>query len=128
MFSSGSDTGAGFDEDPVDFYLPFIERLETQSTSNAREEFKRFRQSTRVDRPRLEPLVGHHQLPTSEAGQRSFPVSDLLRLLGLVAEGAERREDRVPAAQTPLGLLVVRATADHDSEDGPGPVLGRPWD
>jgi len=42
--------GAGFDEDPVDFYVPFIERLETHSASNAREEFKRFRQSARVDR------------------------------------------------------------------------------
>ncbi len=42
--------GAGFDEDPVDFYLPFIERMETQSAAGAREEFKRFRQEERVDR------------------------------------------------------------------------------
>jgi len=42
--------GAGFDEDPVDFYIPFIERLETHSATNAREEFKRFRQSERVER------------------------------------------------------------------------------
>ena len=42
--------GAGFDEDPVDFYLPFVERMETQSASSAREEFKRFRQAARVDR------------------------------------------------------------------------------
>jgi hypothetical protein len=42
--------GAGFDEDPVDFYLPFVERMETQSAASAREEFKRFRQGARVDR------------------------------------------------------------------------------
>ncbi len=42
--------GAGFDEDPVDFYLPFVERMETQSAAGAREEFKRFRQAARVDR------------------------------------------------------------------------------
>jgi hypothetical protein len=34
----------------VDFYLPFIERMETQSAAAAREEFKRFRQEERVDR------------------------------------------------------------------------------
>ncbi len=42
--------GAGFDMDPVDFYLPFVERMETQSSGAAREEFKRFRQTERVDR------------------------------------------------------------------------------
>ncbi len=42
--------GAGFDEDPVDFYLPFVERMETQSAASAGEEFKRFRQAERVDR------------------------------------------------------------------------------
>jgi hypothetical protein len=41
--------GVGFDEDPVDFYLPFIERLETHSAGDASEEFKRFRQSARVE-------------------------------------------------------------------------------
>jgi hypothetical protein len=41
--------GTGFDEDPVDFYLPFVERVETQNAGSAREEFKRFRQSARVD-------------------------------------------------------------------------------
>jgi hypothetical protein len=41
--------GAGFDEDPVEFYLPFVERMETQSSASAREEFKRFRQGARVD-------------------------------------------------------------------------------
>jgi len=41
--------GAGFDEDPVDFYLPFVERMETQSTARAREDFRRFRQAPRVD-------------------------------------------------------------------------------
>ena len=41
--------GAGFDEDPVDFYLPFVESIETQSAASAREEFKRYRQSDRVD-------------------------------------------------------------------------------
>jgi len=42
--------GAGFDMDPVDFYLPFVERMETQSSGSAREEFKRYRQTDRVDR------------------------------------------------------------------------------
>jgi len=41
--------GAGFDEDPVDFYLPFVESIETQSAASAREEFKRYRQADRVD-------------------------------------------------------------------------------
>ncbi len=42
--------GAGFDIDPVDFYLPFVERIESHSTGSAREEFKRYRQADRVDR------------------------------------------------------------------------------
>jgi hypothetical protein len=42
--------GAGFDEDPVDFYLPFIERMETQHAGSAREEFRRFGQAERVGR------------------------------------------------------------------------------
>jgi hypothetical protein len=42
--------GAGFDEDPVDFYLPFIERMETQHLGSAREEFRRFSQAERVQR------------------------------------------------------------------------------
>ena len=41
--------GAGFDMDPVDFYLPFVERMETQSSGAAREEFNRYRQTERVD-------------------------------------------------------------------------------
>ena len=41
--------GAGFDMDPVDFYLPFIERMETHSSGFAREEFNRYRQTERVD-------------------------------------------------------------------------------
>jgi hypothetical protein len=41
--------GAGFDMDPVDFYLPFVERMETQSSGAAREEFNRYRQTDRVD-------------------------------------------------------------------------------
>ncbi len=40
--------GAGFDEDPVDFYLPFVERAETQHVGTAREDFKRFRQAERI--------------------------------------------------------------------------------
>jgi hypothetical protein len=42
--------GAGFDEDPVEFYLPFIERMETQHAGSAREEFRRFSQAERVQR------------------------------------------------------------------------------
>ncbi len=42
--------GAGFDEDPVNFYLPFIERMETQSAGSAREEFRRFSQAQRIER------------------------------------------------------------------------------
>jgi hypothetical protein len=41
--------GAGFDEDPVDFYLPFVERIETHNAAGSREEFKRYRQSDRVE-------------------------------------------------------------------------------
>ena len=41
--------GAGFDEDPVNFYLPFIERIETHNAASSRDEFKRYRQSDRVD-------------------------------------------------------------------------------
>ncbi|MCG6963354.1 MAG: DUF3631 domain-containing protein, partial [Acidobacteria bacterium] len=41
--------GAGFDEDPVDFYLPFVEKLEPHNAASAREEFKRYRQSARVN-------------------------------------------------------------------------------
>ncbi len=41
--------GAGFDEDPVDFYLPFVESIETQNAAGAREEFKRYRQADRVE-------------------------------------------------------------------------------
>ena len=40
--------GAGFDEDPVDFYLPFVERAESQNVGAAHEDFKRFRQSERI--------------------------------------------------------------------------------
>lgn len=40
--------GAGFDQDPLEFYLPFIEQLETQNASSAREEFRRYRQSERI--------------------------------------------------------------------------------
>ncbi len=40
--------GAGFDENPVDFYLPFIERLEAHNIGTAREDFKDFRQTDRV--------------------------------------------------------------------------------
>lgn len=40
--------GAGFDQDPVESYVPFIERLETELAGTAREEFKRFRQSERI--------------------------------------------------------------------------------
>ena len=46
--------GAGFDEDPVDFYLPFVERLETQHSGTAREDFKRYRQSERVEQVGLD--------------------------------------------------------------------------
>lgn len=42
--------GAGFDEDPADFYLPFVERMETQHAGSAREEFRRFGQAERVRR------------------------------------------------------------------------------
>jgi hypothetical protein len=42
--------GAGFDEDPIDFYLPFLERMETQHAGSAREEFRRFSQAERVQR------------------------------------------------------------------------------
>jgi hypothetical protein len=41
--------GGGFDVDPVDFYLPFVERVETHHAGSAREEFKRYRQADRVD-------------------------------------------------------------------------------
>jgi len=41
--------GAGFDEDPVEFYLPFVERLEVQNVGRAREEFRHFQQSERVN-------------------------------------------------------------------------------
>ena len=40
--------GGGFDEDPVDFYLPFVERAESQNVGAAHEDFKRFRQSERI--------------------------------------------------------------------------------
>jgi hypothetical protein len=40
--------GAGFDEDPVEFYLPLVEGVETQNVAGAREEFKRYRQADRV--------------------------------------------------------------------------------
>jgi hypothetical protein len=42
--------GAGFDEDPVDFYLPFVQRVENQNVGSANEEFKRYRQADRVAR------------------------------------------------------------------------------
>ena len=46
--------GCGFDEDPVAFYLPFVERTETHHTGTAQEEFKRYRQSTRVEQTALD--------------------------------------------------------------------------
>jgi len=45
--------GAGFDEDPVDFYMRFIEMKDPSFAPAARAEFLRYNQATRVD------AVGH---------------------------------------------------------------------
>ena len=42
--------GVGFDEDPTDFYIPYIERIEPQNADSVREELKRYRQSARVQK------------------------------------------------------------------------------
>ncbi len=70
--------GAGFDIDPVDFYLPFVERIETHSTASAREEFKRYRQADRVDQTGRD---------LAAAGWLVIPVAT--QTLGASATGAE---------------------------------------
>jgi len=45
--------GAGFDEDPVDFYMRFLEMKDPSFAAAARAEFLRYNQATRVD------AVGH---------------------------------------------------------------------
>ena len=70
--------GAGFDVDPVDFYLPFVERIETHSTGSAREEFKRYRQADRVDQTGRD---------LAAAGWLVIPVAT--QTLGPSATGAE---------------------------------------
>ena len=70
--------GAGFDIDPVDFYLPFVERIETHSTGSAREEFKRYRQADRVDQTGRD---------LAAAGWLVIPVAT--QTMGASATGAE---------------------------------------
>lgn len=70
--------GAGFDVDPVDFYLPFVERIETHSAASAREEFKRYRQADRVDQTGRD---------LAAAGWLVIPVAT--QTLGASATGAE---------------------------------------
>jgi len=70
--------GAGFDIDPVDFYLPFVERIETHSAGSAREEFKRYRQADRVDQTGRD---------LAAAGWLVIPVAT--QTLGASATGSE---------------------------------------
>ena len=70
--------GAGFDIDPVDFYLPFVERIETHSAGSAREEFKRYRQADRVDQTGRD---------LAAAGWLVIPVAT--KTLGASATGSE---------------------------------------
>ena len=70
--------GAGFDEDPVEFYLPFVERMETHGTGSAREEFKRYRQADRVEQTGRD---------LAAAGWLVVPVAT--QSLGASATGAE---------------------------------------
>jgi hypothetical protein len=68
--------GAGFDEDPVDFYLPFIERLEAHHIGRAREDFKRFRQADRVDQVGRElAMAGWTVVPVASRTAGSQTVS-----------------------------------------------------
>jgi len=67
--------GAGFDEDPVDFYLPFVERLEAHHIGRAREDFKRYRQADRVDQVGRElAMAGWTVVPVASrtAGSQSI--------------------------------------------------------
>jgi hypothetical protein len=70
--------GAGFDIDPVNFYLPFVEAAETHHTGGAREDFKRYGQADRVDQTGRD---------LAAAGWLVVPVATRVR--GGAATGAE---------------------------------------
>jgi len=70
--------GAGFDEDPVDFYMRFLEQKDPSFAAAARAEFLRYNQATRVD------AVGHE---LAAAGWLVVPVAT--RIAGSQRTAAE---------------------------------------
>ena len=70
--------GAGFDEDPVDFYMRFLEQKDPSFAAAARAEFLRYNQATRVD------AVGHE---LAAAGWLVVPMAT--RIAGSQRSAAE---------------------------------------